>query len=56
MVESQPFASVTKGSDGIRYQNHWNKLQERVRRGVGNPCPPVLLGIPSHVVRKSAGM
>lgn len=26
---------------------HWRKLQERVLRGVGNPCPLVLIGIPS---------
>ena len=32
---------------------HWDKLQERVRRGVGNPCPLVLVGIPSRVVRRS---
>ena len=34
---------------------HWDKLQERVRRGVGNPCPLVLIGIPSRVVARSAG-
>ena len=32
---------------------HWDKLQERVRRGVGNPCPLILIGIPSGVVAKS---
>jgi hypothetical protein len=26
---------------------HWRKLQDRVLRGVGNPCPLVLIGIPS---------
>lgn len=30
---------------------HWDKLQVRVQRGVGNPCPMVLIGIPSSVVR-----
>ncbi|MDC1088866.1 BglII/BstYI family type II restriction endonuclease [Hellea sp.] len=25
---------------------HWAKLEDRVNRGVGNPCPLVLLGIP----------
>lgn len=25
---------------------HWNKLQERIERGVGNPCPLLLIGIP----------
>lgn len=26
---------------------HWRKLQDRVLRGVGNPCPLVLIGIPA---------
>ncbi|MCR4315472.1 MAG: restriction endonuclease [Planctomycetes bacterium] len=30
---------------------HWRKLEERVRRGVGNPCPLLLIGIPSEVVK-----
>jgi len=29
---------------------HWRKLQDRVARGVGNPCPLLLIGIPSSVV------
>jgi hypothetical protein len=29
---------------------HWAKLEERVRRGVGNPCPLVLIGFPLSVV------
>lgn len=29
---------------------HWRKLEERVRRGVGNPCPLLLIGIPREVV------
>jgi hypothetical protein len=29
---------------------HWRKLQDRVLRGVGNPCPLLLIGIPSNVV------
>lgn len=29
---------------------HWRKLEERVRRGVGNPCPLLLVGIPKQVV------
>lgn len=29
---------------------HWGKLHDRVERGVGNPCPLVLIGIPSSVV------
>lgn len=29
---------------------HWGKLQDRVFRGVGNPCPLVLIGLPSSIV------
>ena len=29
---------------------HWRKLQDRVQRGVGNPCPLLLIGIPAGVV------
>ncbi|MEM9187054.1 MAG: BglII/BstYI family type II restriction endonuclease [Planctomycetota bacterium] len=29
---------------------HWRKLMDRVKRGVGNPCPLVLIGIPKSVV------
>ena len=29
---------------------HWSKLQDRVQRGVGNPCPLVLIGLPSTIV------
>lgn len=30
---------------------HWRKLEDRVRRGVGNPCPLLLIGIPKDAVR-----
>ncbi|NEV76680.1 restriction endonuclease [Rhodopseudomonas sp. BR0C11] len=29
---------------------HWSKLQDRVSRGVGNPCPLVLIGLPDTIV------
>jgi hypothetical protein len=29
---------------------HWRKLADRVERGVGNPCPLLLIGIPRSVV------
>ncbi|MBT6229319.1 MAG: restriction endonuclease [Candidatus Scalindua sp.] len=29
---------------------HWRKLEDRVSRGVGNPCPLLLIGIPKEVV------
>ncbi|MCE0521316.1 MAG: hypothetical protein LV480_00200 [Methylacidiphilales bacterium] len=30
---------------------HWRKLEDRVKRGVGNPCPLLLIGIPLNVVK-----
>lgn len=29
---------------------HWSKLQDRMRRGVGNPCPLILFGLPVSIV------
>lgn len=29
---------------------HWRKLEDRVQRGVGNPCPLLLIGLPLSVV------
>jgi hypothetical protein len=29
---------------------HWRKLMDRVRRGVGNPCPLLLIGMPASIV------
>lgn len=29
---------------------HWRKLEDRVHRGVGNPCPLLLIGLPSAIV------
>ena len=29
---------------------HWRKLEDRVRRGVGNPCPLLLIGLPAGLV------
>jgi hypothetical protein len=33
---------------------HWSKLQDRVARGVGNPCPLVLIGLPPTVIDMQA--
>jgi hypothetical protein len=30
---------------------HWSKLVRRIERGVGNPCPLLLIGLPSSVIR-----
>ena len=29
---------------------HWSKLQARVDRGVGNPCPLLLIGLPASII------
>jgi hypothetical protein len=29
---------------------HWRKLEDRVNRGVGNPCPLLLIGLPASLV------
>jgi len=29
---------------------HWSKLADRVQRGVGNPCPLLLIGLPPSIV------
>jgi hypothetical protein len=34
---------------------HWRKLDDRLRRGVGNPCPLVLIGLPDGIVTFDEG-
>lgn len=34
---------------------HWRKLDDRVHRGVGNPCPLVLVGLPDSIVTFTEG-
>jgi len=34
---------------------HWRKLEDRVQRGVGNPCPLVLIGLPDNIVTFNEG-
>ncbi|RKR28304.1 restriction endonuclease BglII [Acidovorax sp. 93] len=29
---------------------HWSKLMNRVERGVGNPCPLLLIGLPASII------
>jgi Restriction endonuclease BglII len=29
---------------------HWRKLMDRISRGVGNPCPLLLIGLPASIV------
>lgn len=32
---------------------HWRKLEDRVTRGAGNPCPLVLIGLPAAIVSEA---
>lgn len=34
---------------------HWRKLEDRIQRGVGNPCPMVYIGLPDSIVTFSEG-
>jgi hypothetical protein len=34
---------------------HWQKLMDRINRGVGNPCPLLLLGLPDTIVSFDLG-
>jgi hypothetical protein len=34
---------------------HWRKLSDRVQRGVGNPCPLLLIGLPASIVTFNEG-
>jgi hypothetical protein len=34
---------------------HWKKLDDRIRRGVGNPCPLVFIGLPDAIVTMHEG-
>ena len=34
---------------------HWSKLEDRVHRGVGNPCPLLLIGLPDTIVTFDEG-
>lgn len=50
-----PFADAwTDNFVGNKYgqaTTHWEKLMHRVHRGVGNPCPLILIGLPATMVR-----
>ena len=34
---------------------HWRKLMDRISRGVGNPCPLLLIGLPASIVTFDTG-
>ena len=34
---------------------HWRKLEDRIHRGVGNPCPLILIGLPEKIITFDEG-
>lgn len=44
------FVSVFVADKFGEATTHWTKLEDRIARGVGNPCPLVLVGLPDGVV------
>lgn len=54
MARGEPFAEAfarhfTSDKFGPS-TTHWGKLEDRIHRGVGNPCPLVLIGLPDTIV------
>jgi hypothetical protein len=47
---SRKFASDKYGTA----TTHWSKLQDRIARGVGNPCPLLLIGLPASIIDMTA--
>lgn len=44
------FVSVFVADKFGEATTHWRKLEDRIARGVGNPCPLLLLGLPDGIV------
>lgn len=51
---AEAFAKTFVASKFGQASTHWAKLEERVSRGVGNPCPLLLVGLPESVLRDTA--
>ncbi len=51
---AEAFAKTFVASKFGQASTHWSKLDERVARGVGNPCPLLLVGGPADVLVDSA--
>lgn len=47
---SEAFAKQFVGDKFGQATTHWSKLEDRIHRGVGNPCPMLLIGLPASVV------
>jgi hypothetical protein len=49
------FADVFVSDKFGEATTHWKKLEDRVHRGVGNPCPLLLIGLPQSIVTFNEG-
>ena len=50
MFFAEAFARVFVADKFGPSTTHWAKLEDRVMRGVGNPCPLVLIGLPDGIL------
>lgn len=50
MAFREAFTSVFVSDKFGEATTHWRKLEDRVRRGVGNPCPLLLVGLPLSII------
>ena len=53
-LESMDFPTAAATMLAAKYgesTTHWNKLMERLARGVGSPCPLLLIGLPVSCVK-----
>ncbi len=50
MSFSEAFARKFVADKFGQATTHWSKLEDRVLRGVGNPCPLLLIGLPDAIV------
>ena len=48
---AEAWAKVFTGDKFGQATTHWAKLEQRLRRGVGNPCPLLLVGIPAASIQ-----
>lgn len=50
MAYAEAFAKQFVADKFGQATTHWRKLEDRMQRGVGNPCPLLLIGLPVSVV------
>ena len=51
---AEAFARIFVQSKYGPATTHWAKLEDRVSRGVGNPCPLLLIGLPGSLLTETA--